>query len=231
MQWKKITGTLKHAYESYDRFMEKQGFGLVVVLCITIIGSSALYTFHIRPKQFENQQESPSSVEASLQQGQTLLEAQQLVSSSRTVIPVPSESPFVFSSPVEGFLERDFSMLEPQYFAAANYYRVHPGIDLQAEYGTPVKACADGQAVSVWQDRELGLCVRILHEQGYEAVYAGLSDASYLKTGDPVMRGQTIGHVGNGVLAENDAKPHLHLEVWLGTTAVDPVQLFLGIVQ
>lgn len=231
MRWKKITGRIKHIYECYDRFMEKQGFGLVVVLCVTIIGYSALYTFQIRPKQFSNQQESHASVEASMPQGQTLLEAQELVSSSQKAIPVPSESPFVFSVPVEGFLERDFSMLEPQYFAAANYYRVHPGIDLQAEYGTPVKACADGETVAVWQDPELGLCVRIKHEQGHEAVYAGLSDASYLKTGDPVACGQTIGHVGNGVLAENDAKPHLHLEVWRGATAVDPVQLFLGIVQ
>jgi len=83
----------------------------------------------------------------------------------------------------------------------------------------------------VWEDHELGLCVRIRHDRGYEAVYAGLSDASYVRQGDPVRQGQTIGHVGNGVLAESDAEPHLHLEVWLNETPVDPVELFLGIRQ
>lgn len=116
-----------------------------------------------------------------------------------------------------------------QYFSYANYYRLHPGIDLTAAYGTPVKACAAGQVVRVWQSSELGLCVRIRHEHGYEAVYAGLSDASYVRAGDPVSQGQTIGHSGNGVLPESDAEPHLHLEVWLGETPVDPVELFLGI--
>ena len=82
---------------------------------------------------------------------------------------------------------------------------------------------------SVWQDQELGLCIRIAHEHGYESVYAGLSDASYVRRGDPVREGQTIGHTGNGVLAEQDAQPHLHFEAWKGQTAVDPVDLFLGV--
>jgi len=95
-------------------------------------------------------------------------------------------------------------------------------------YGTPVKACAGGRVLDIWQDNELGLCVKIMHENDYQAVYAGLCDASYVKSGDLVAQGQTIGHVGNGVVAESDAEPHLHLEVWLGETAVDPVKLFLG---
>ena len=75
------------------------------------------------------------------------------------------------------------------------------------------------------------MSVRILHKGDYEAVYAGLCDASYFAEGDLVFQGQTIGHVGNGVVAESDAGPHLHLAVWKGGTAVDPVELFLGIVR
>ena len=120
-------------------------------------------------------------------------------------------------------------MTEPQYYPQANYWRLHPGIDLQAAYGTVVTACSDGQVLRVWEDNELGLCIRIRHAHGYESVYAGLSDASYVKAGDPVRQRQTIGHLGNGVLAESDAQPHLHFEVWKGSTAVDPVELFLGL--
>lgn len=233
MQFSHIIAAIKRAYARYDRFMEKQGFGIVLAVCVLIILSSALYTFHFRQEWAKTDSTQESSVEAGgTQQAQTLLEAQALIrSQSAQQVTVPTEAPFAFAQPVEGFLDRDYAMLEPQYFAVPNYYRLHPGIDLQAAYGTPVKSCAAGTVLRVWQDRELGLCVRIRHMHGYEAVYAGLSDASYVKQGDPVAQGQTIGHVGNGVLAETDAEPHLHMEVWLNETPVDPVELFLGIQQ
>lgn len=230
---KRIWNTLKTAYVRYDRFMEKQGFGIVLAVCVLVIVSSAIYTFHFREKWAQDTiviENTSKAVDA--QEAQTLKEAQQLIASRNALATLaPTQAPFVFDQPVEGFLERDYSMLEPQYFAAANYYRLHPGIDLQAEYGAIVHACADGRVVEVGQHPELGLCVRIQHDRGYEAVYAGLSDAGYVRKGDPVTRGQTIGHVGNGVLAEQDAQPHLHLEVWLNQTPVDPVELFLGIAQ
>lgn len=233
MQYSRLVAAIKRAYARYDRFMEKQGFGIVLAVCVLIILSSALYTFHFRQEWAKDDTAEQPSIEAGgTQDAQSLLEAQALIQSQGAQqIAMPTVAPFTFAQPVEGFLDRDYSMQEPQYFAVPNYYRLHPGIDLQVAYGTPVKACAQGTVVRVWQDHELGLCVRIRHDHGYEAVYAGLSDASYVKQGDPVAQGQTIGHAGNGVLAESDAQPHLHLEVWLNETAVDPVELFLGIKQ
>ena len=233
MQSNRVLAAFKRAYARYTRFMEKQGFGIVLAVCVLTIGASALYTFHFRQAWAgENGEQDPGVEAGGNQNAQTLKEAQELVQSrSALATAVPTEAPFSFVQPVEGFLDRDYSMQEPQYFAVPNYYRLHPGIDLQAAYGAPVKACASGTVLRVWQDNELGLCVRIRHAKGYEAVYAGLSDASYVQQGDPVMQGQTIGHVGSGVLAETDAQPHLHLEVWLNETPVDPVELFLGIAQ
>lgn len=223
---------VRRAYARYDRLMEKQGFTIVLVVCVLVIVFSALYTFHFREVWYAQQPESlqePSISAGGSQHAQTLREAQTLIESQKAAAALPTEAPFRFMQPVAGFLDRDFSMLEPQYYPKPNYWRVHPGIDLQADYGTPVTACEDGQVLRVWQDHELGLCIRLRHSHGYESVYAGLSDASYVRAGDPVSRGQTIGHLGNGVLAESDAAPHLHFEVWKGTTAVDPVELFLGI--
>lgn len=223
--------SIRRVYQRYDQFMEKQGFPIVLLVCVLVIALSALYTFHFRQQWTqESQADAMEAVEAGgNQQAQTLAQAQQLIASQVSAIAVPTQAPFLFRQPVEGFLDRDYSMIEPQYFAKPNYWRVHPGMDFLADYGAPVSACADGTVVSVWQDRELGLCVRIEHGNGYESVYAGLSDASYVRKGDPVRTGQTIGHVGNGVLAEQDAQPHLHFEAWKGQTAVDPVDLFLGV--
>jgi len=221
---------LRRAWTRYDQFMEKQGFYIVLAVCVLVIILSALYTFYFRT----DWQEAPLQAQAEnvtaggSQNAQTLLEAQTLIQSQKSIA-VPAEEPLRFSQPVAGFLDRDFSVTEPQLFEAAHYWRIHPAIDLQAAYGTPVTACADGRVLSVWQDQEKGLCIRLTHDLGYETVYAGLSDASYVQAGDPVRRSQTIGHVGNGVLAEADAQPHLHFEVWKGQSPIDPVELFLGV--
>lgn len=222
---------LRRAYAAYDRVMEKQGFAIVLVVCVLIIALSALYTFHFRERwDMAEIPQDDAMLAGGAQQSQTLKEAQELVrSQAAQQLALPTEAPFRFAQPVEGFLDRDFSMLQPQLFAHAHYWRVHPGVDLQTEYGAAVAACADGTVVRVWEDAELGLCIRIRHSRGYESVYAGLSNAGYVQAGDPVRLGDTIGHVGNGVLAEGDQQPHLHFEVWKGETAVDPVEMFLGI--
>ena len=60
-------------------------------------------------------------------------------------------------------------------------------------------------------------------------MYAGLSEAGYLRQGDPVTQGQTVGNVGNGVLLESLDEPHLHFEVWRDGRPVDPMSAMLGL--
>ena len=231
MENSKFWQGLKKAYLRYDRIMEKQGFYVVLAVCVLVIVLSAFYTFRLREEGTESgsDAEQAQSVGGS-QQAQTLAEAQALiVSQSATALATPTEAPFTFVQPVSGITERGFSDSEPVYFSRGNCWKVHAGIDLQTEYGTPVKACAGGKVKAVGEDNELGLCVLIDHENGYETLYAGLSGADYVKAGDPVMQGQTVGHSGNGVLAESDSQPHLHLEIRKNGVPVDPLAAFLGL--
>ena len=222
---------VRRAYAAYDRLMEKQGFYIVLAICVLVIVLSALYTFYFRELwHTEETEQIPQEYLAAggTQNAQSLLEAQKLIE-SQSALSVPTEAPLQFTQPLTGVVIRDFSFQEPQYFASANYWRVHPAVDFEAEYGELVQACADGTVVQTGQNAEKGRYIRIRHEKGYETVYAGLSDSSYVQAGDSVRRGQTIGHVGNGVLAEADAGPHLHLEVWKGETPLDPIAFFLGL--
>lgn len=233
MQNNRFWNGIRRAYARYDRLMEKQGFYIVLGVCVLVIVLSAVYTFYLR-EEWEEPSASASGAEAlsagGAQQSQTLAEAQSLIASQGAqATALPTEAPLRFVQPVNGFTDRDYSIAEPQLFAKTNVWQVHPALDLQTDYGTPVKASAAGKVSAVWQDNEMGLCVRIAHDMGYETVYAGLSNAEYVKAGDPVSQGQTIGHVGNGVLAEADAEPHLHFEVWKAGRPVDPLAVFLGI--
>ena len=227
--WQKFKSGMKRAYQRYDRMMEKQGFYVVLAICVLVIGLSAFYTFRLRSEEEEPVLTSGEAKSADSSQAQTLSEAKELVTGGETVLAVPTEAPFSLSQPVSGFLDRAFSDTEPQFFAQTNAWQVHAGIDLQAEYGTVVSACAGGKVERVWQDNELGLCVLIDHENGYETLYAGLSSADYVQAGDPVIQGQTLGHSGNGVLAESNGLPHLHLEVHKNGRPVDPLAAFLGL--
>ena len=172
---------VRKGYQRYSLWMERQGFYVVIVICVLVIALSALYTFRIREKTALNS--APEMMAAGTQEAQTLLEAQMLVqSTSIQKIAVPTENPTTFCEPVNGILIRDFSMEEPQLFSYARYWRVHPGIDLQADYGAIVKACASGKVTAVGQDPELGNTIRIRHGNGYESVYAGLSEIGYIAT-------------------------------------------------
>lgn len=228
----KIWQGIKRAYLRYDQMMQRQGFYVVLVICVIVIVGSAVYTFRLRDEAVET---PPSAQEALVaggsQDAQTLAEAQALIASQNAAeaLVTPTAPPFQFVQPVSGFTDRTFSDSEPQFFAQGNVWRVHAGIDLLADYGAPVTACAGGTVQSVGQDNELGLCVMIDHGNGYQTLYAGLSSADYTRAGDPVRQGQTIGHIGNGVLCESDAPPHLHLEIHHNGKPVDPLAAFLGL--
>ncbi len=228
---------LRQGYRAYDRFMEKKGFYVLLGICVLVIVLSALYTTRLRhtlenPDLSQAQQQAIQSV-GSAQGAQTLQEAKDLVASQGAEIPsslaLPTLVPFTFVQPLDGFASRIFSGSLPQYFAQSGTWQIHTGLDIEADFGSLVTACAAGKVVAVENRGLLGQTVVIEHAEGYESLYGGLSNAPYVRAGDPVASGQTIGHVGNGVLFEADAPPHLHLEVRKDGTLVDPLPLFLGV--
>ncbi|MBE5778442.1 MAG: M23 family metallopeptidase [Clostridiales bacterium] len=224
--------SLRKAYLWYDRMMEKQGFYVVLAVCVLVIVISAVYTFRLREEESRIVTAKQAETAGGNQNAETLEEARELIASQNApemLEPVPTESPLKLQQPVPGFVDREFSLEEPQFFAASGMWQIHAGIDLTAEYGTPVQCCLSGRVSRVWKDNEKGLTVMISHEGGYQSVYAGLSSADYVRQGDEVVKGQTIGHVGNGVLAESDAQPHLHFEIHREGKPVDPLAVFLGI--
>jgi len=98
----------------------------------------------------------------------------------------------------------------------------HTGLDFAAPVGTQVVAARDG-VVSVSHPKWAGNLVTIAHDSGLYTRYAHLS-AVFVKPGEHVAGGQTIGAVGQ---LGNAFGPHLHFEVLIAGTAVDPM-LFLA---
>jgi murein DD-endopeptidase MepM/ murein hydrolase activator NlpD len=101
------------------------------------------------------------------------------------------------------------------------YNDAHPGLDVAAPLGTPIRAAGGGVVVEVKEDAEYGLSVRLAHLDGYETLYAHASKV-LVQEGDRVPRGQVIALSGN---SGRSTAPHLHFEVRRAGKVLDPMQL------
>ena len=95
----------------------------------------------------------------------------------------------------------------------------HAGIDIAADYGTPIVATAPGKVIYAGYKRGYGYMVVIYHGYGYTTVYAHMSGIK-VRRGDLVDRGTVIGFVGATGRATG---PHLHYEVLKYGVRQDPI--------
>lgn len=103
----------------------------------------------------------------------------------------------------------------------------HKGTDFAVPTGTNVYAAAAGKVVAVQTTEgtnDFGLHVKLNHGNGYETIYAHLSQV-LVRMGDEVQKGQLIGKSGESGRVTG---PHLHFEVRKNGAAVDPGALVSG---
>jgi murein DD-endopeptidase MepM/ murein hydrolase activator NlpD len=94
----------------------------------------------------------------------------------------------------------------------------HPGDDLQATSGTPIRACRAGTVVIASMQGGYGNAVVIDHGGGMATLYGHQSQLAST-AGQHVNAGDVIGYVGATGYATG---PHLHFEVRLSGNPVDP---------
>jgi len=103
-----------------------------------------------------------------------------------------------------------------------NVKRMHDGIDIITDRGTPVYATGNGIAESVGYQGGLGLTIEIDHGFGYRSIYAHLSKTR-IKEGQKIFRGDLIGNSGSSGLSSG---PHLHYEIHHNGVKQNPVEFF-----
>jgi murein DD-endopeptidase MepM/ murein hydrolase activator NlpD len=94
----------------------------------------------------------------------------------------------------------------------------HSGIDIDAPYGSPVRAAADGDVTEAAMNSGYGREIVIEHGHDVMTVYGHLSAMSVVP-GQHVLRGRVIGLVGQSGRATG---PHLHYEVRVHKVPVNP---------
>ena len=127
-----------------------------------------------------------------------------------------------FIRPVSGAADVGWCMDVPVFNPTMQDWRTHDGVDLCAQPGEQVKACANGTVTAVLEDDLLGTTVVIGHSKGLESVYANLSAAPNVSVGDWVRAGQVIGAVGSSAIGEAGQVCHLHFAMRQNGESVDP---------
>ncbi len=94
----------------------------------------------------------------------------------------------------------------------------HMGIDIGANYATPIKAVADGTIICAEECGGYGNLVIISHENGIETYYGHCSQL-YVTEGQKVKAGDVIAAVGS---TGNSTGNHLHFEIRQNGAQVNP---------
>ena len=98
-------------------------------------------------------------------------------------------------------------------------HRMHEGQDLAGAHGSPIYTTADGVVTYAGWESGYGRLIKIRHDFGIETRYGHLSQIS-VNVGERVSRDEHIGDMGN---TGRSTGTHLHYEVRLSGTAVNPM--------
>ena len=130
------------------------------------------------------------------------------------------EEVFVFSpsNPCPGRISSEFG---ERVHPLSNTSTFHNGIDIAGESNTPIRAAFDGTIITSEYNEYSGNYIVIDHSNGYTSSYAHLKEC-VSKKGDTIKKGQLIGYMG---ATGNATGPHLHFEIRLNGTPLNPMEL------
>lgn len=169
-------------------FIDKQGFFILLGVCVLIIVASGFWALSTRPPV----PDGAESVSADTAQSLADAEARRL------------------ARPVSGRVAREYG--QTVWLTTIACYGAHEAADLSAEKGENVRAARDGTVLSCRRDAQWGGVVELDHGGGLVTRYAGLAWPAGVVAGATVKEGDTIGSVGTLPFEAEDG-PHLHFSV------------------
>ena len=201
-----------------------KGYYIALILCAAAIGISGYLYYRndaISDPQLQNPtnhvgEQNPDDIQA--------VATHPTLPGDNNQNPTDDKKPLNTKVPVAGQTVSGYAMDCLSYNATTRDWRVHNGIDIAAEAGTPVCAAADGKVYTTYEDDTMGTTVVIHHDGGYVTVYSSLDGDLSVSVGDTVIMGQAIGCVGNTALLESAIGDHVHFAVRHNDEAMDPME-------
>jgi len=118
-----------------------------------------------------------------------------------------------FIKPVDGLITEGF-----------NKKIGHFGVDVVSKKGAFISSVDDGMVLFSSWTHEFGYVLVIKHQNSFISFYKHNSEV-FKSKGDYVKSGETIAIIGNS--GKYSTGPHLHFELWKGSSPVNPVNYIL----
>lgn len=119
--------------------------------------------------------------------------------------------------PIEGNIVSSFGYRRNPFGGWSSEF--HNGVDIACDYGTPVRAPADGVVTFAGWHGGYGRKIQIDHGNGIATLY-GHNSRLLVKSGDNVKKGDIIAYSGN---SGRSTGSHLHYAASVNGQAVDPL--------
>lgn len=136
--------------------------------------------------------------------------------------PKQTQAPFSLCMPVGGDVVQDYVTDTLLWSDTLQQWQTHPGIDFAAEMGEVVCASEAGEVIGAYKDALLGSVIEIRHENGYITKYGALNTLALVEVGQKVEKGETISSAGNSAYSETDLGTHVHFELIVEGSSVQP---------
>ncbi len=223
----------KNKKDKVKDFFRKEGFYLVLFLCLCVIATVAVVTTK-RNKSLEESNKAQNEFTLNIDDKETsevkkqnaervevngdgeLAQDDKDIASNEEGVSVSSgtNTQVVFSNPIDGVISRGYTYPKPQAMSDGTSRNIR-GIDISASLGTEVMAAAVGEVKEVSTKVEEGNYVIIAHSNGLYTKYTNLSNDIRVNLGDRVTEETVIGTVGSSskIFTNTEFGEHLNIQV------------------
>lgn len=127
--------------------------------------------------------------------------------------------------PVSGNVVMHYNMDASVYFKTLDQYTRNPAVVFEAEEGTNVSACAEGQVISIYEDSKIGHAVTLDLGDGYQVTYGQLQNIQ-VSEGEYVEAGEMLATVSAPTKYYVKEGSNLYFKLTRNGAAVNPETLF-----
>jgi murein DD-endopeptidase MepM/ murein hydrolase activator NlpD len=121
----------------------------------------------------------------------------------------------LFLWPVRGYISSYYGYRRSPFTGGRSF---HPGLDIAAPMGTPIRASMAGRVSAAGYDNIYGNFVVVTHQSGYRTLYGHMS-VIRTRAGVYVNAGDRIGDVGS---TGQSTGPHVHFTVYKNGATINP---------
>ncbi|KEI93733.1 M23 family metallopeptidase [Clostridium botulinum] len=225
-----------------SNFFKKEGFYVVLFLCLCIVAAIAAISVksnsHVKKEPIENkvvenkkEKDSAKAIEGNSKSYNNALEVkkeenkenEKSKQNEKETAQVSKAESNSFIKPVEGTLARVYSE-DPVFWSSTSSYRANLGLDIKAKLNSPVCSIADGKVEDIVTSSQDGVKVTVNHQNGIKSVYANLDPKVKVTKGQQIKQGCLIGNVGKTTLRAAYEKygDHLHFAMMKGNKYINP---------